>query len=153
MTDAVVPKESSGMAQAAELIGHRWSMLILREALFCVTRFDSIQNDLGCPRTILSGRLKRLCDAEILTKRPYKEPGQRAREQYVLTRKGVDLALPMIALMQWGEKYCLDTEPMAEIIERRTGAACRVSLVNDAGAPVKVGETALQVRSEAKAAA
>lgn len=153
MTEIVVPKESCGMAQAAELVGDRWTMLILREALFGVTRFDAIQHDLGCPRTILSGRLRKLCDAEILTKRPYKEPGQRMREQYVLTRKGVDLALPMIALMQWGEQYCLDTEPFAEIVERRTGDACRVSLVNEAGAPVKVGETALQIRTRTKAAA
>lgn len=149
---AVAP-EQCGMAQAADLIGDRWTLLILREALFGVTRFDAIREDLGCPRTVLSGRLKRLCDAEILTKRPYKEPGRRTREQYVLTRKGVDLALPMIALMQWGEKHCLGGEGAAEILERRTGGVCRVSLVNEGGAPVKIGETALQVKQERRAAA
>ena len=139
-----VDPDACGMARAAELIGDRWTMLILREALFGVTRFDAIQNDIGCPRTILSGRLKRLVGAGVLTRRAYKEPGQRTRYQYVLTRKGVDLALPMIALMQWGEKYCLDGAPGAEIVERATGAAARVSLVNEAGAPISAGETMLR---------
>lgn len=150
---SAVPPEVCGMAQAADLIGDRWTMLILREALFGVTRFDAIREDLGCPRTVLSGRLKRLCEAEVLMKRPYKEPGRRTREQYVLTRKGMDLALPMIALMQWGEKHCLEGEGAAEILERRTGSLCRVSLVNESGTPVKIGETALQLKDEGRAAA
>lgn len=142
--ESVVDRESCGMARATELIGDRWTMLILREALFGVTRFDDIQKNLNCPRTILSGRLKRLVATGVLTRRSYKEPGQRTRSQYVLTMKGVDLALPMIALMQWGDKYCLDGGPAAEIVERRTGAPCRVSLVNGSGAPIGVGETTLR---------
>lgn len=144
LNDGPVDPEACGLARAANLIGDRWTMLILREALFGVTRFDAIQNDIGCPRTILSGRLKRLVDEEVLTRRAYKEPGQRTRYQYVLTRKGVDLALPMIALMQWGEKHCLDGEPGAEIVERATGAPARVSLVNHTGAPISAGETTLR---------
>jgi DNA-binding HxlR family transcriptional regulator len=140
----VIDRDSCGMARATELIGDRWTMLILREALFGVTRFDDIQKSLGCPRTILSGRLKKLVEAGVLTRRAYKEPGQRTRSQYVLTMKGVDLALPMIALMQWGDKYCLNGAPAAEIVERRSGGACRVSLVNKNGAPVNVGETTLR---------
>lgn len=142
-----VDPDACGLARAADLIGDRWTMLILREALFGVTRFDAIQNDIGCPRTILSGRLKRLVEAGVLTRRAYKEPGQRTRYQYVLTRQGVDLALPMIALMQWGEKYCLDGAPGAEIVERATGAPARVSLVNEHGAPISAGETALRKTS------
>ena len=142
-----VDRDVCGLARAADLIGDRWTMLILREALFGVTRFDAIQNDIGCPRTILSGRLKRLVEAGVLTRRAYKEPGQRTRYQYVLTRKGVDLALPMIALMQWGEKYCLDGAPGAEIVERATGAPARVSLVNESGAPISAGETTLRKTS------
>ena len=118
-----VDPDACGLAHAANLIGDRWTMLILREALFGVTRFDAIQNDIGCPRTILSGRLKRLVEAGVLMRRAYKEPGQRTRYQYVLTRQGVDLALPMIALMQWGEKYCLEGVPGAEIVERATRRA------------------------------
>lgn len=139
-----VDPDACGLARAADLIGDRWTLLILREALFGVTRFDAIQNDIGCPRTILSGRLKRLVEAGVLMRRAYKEPGQRTRYQYVLTQKGVELALPMIALMQWGEKHCLDCTPGAEIVERATGAPARVSLVNHSGAPISAGETALR---------
>ncbi|MHA7871255.1 MAG: winged helix-turn-helix transcriptional regulator, partial [Hyphococcus sp.] len=83
-----VPLHQCGMARAADLIGDRWTLLIIREALYGVTRFDAMQAELGAPRTVLSSRLKKLCVAGVMTRRPYKEPGQRRRHQYVLTSKG-----------------------------------------------------------------
>lgn len=136
------------MARAADLIGDRWTLLIIREALYGVTRFDAIQADLGAPRTVLSSRLKKLCDAGVMTKRPYKEPGQRRRMQYVLTSKGVDLALPLIALMQWGDRHLQAGAPAAEIVERASGAACRVGLISNAGAPVDIGATQFRLTRE-----
>ncbi|MEM8770492.1 MAG: helix-turn-helix domain-containing protein [Pseudomonadota bacterium] len=141
------PREACGMAQAVERVGDRWTLLILREALFGVNRFDQIQASLKCPRTILSERLKRLCKEEILATRPYKVEGQRTRKQYVLTGKGVELALPMIALMQWGDKYCLENAPATELVERQTGAECKVGLVSAANRPVGLGETQLRGRA------
>lgn len=149
---ALAPLERCGLAAAADMIGDRWMLLILREALYGVTRFDAIQAELGIPRTVLSGRLKKLCAAGILTARRYQEPGQRSRHQYVLTPKGVDLALPMIALMQWGDKHCLDGAA-ADVVERRTGAPCRVGLISAAGTPVEIGDVKLQLNVRTKAAA
>ncbi len=127
-----------GMAQAAMLLGDRWTLLVVREALYGVTRFDSMKTDLGLPRSVLSNRLKRLTDAGVLIKRPYREPGQRARHQYVLTPMGVDLALPLIALMQWGDKHIRKTAPAAAIVERRTGAPLMAGLAKSDGAPVEL---------------
>ncbi|NOX93710.1 MAG: helix-turn-helix transcriptional regulator [Alphaproteobacteria bacterium] len=135
------------MARAADLIGDRWTLLIIREALYGVTRFDAMHADLGAPRTVLSGRLRKLCAAGIMTKRPYKKPGQRLRHQYVLTSKGVELALPLIALMQWGDKHLRSGAPLAEIVERKSGSPCRVGLINDAGAPVEIGQTQFRLKS------
>lgn len=135
------PLAVCGMARAADLIGDRWSLLIIREALYGVTRFDAMQADLDIPRTVLSGRLKKLCDVGVLMRRPYQEPGQRRRHQYVLTSKGVDLAVAMIALMQWGQKQLPENAPAAQIVDRKTGGVCRVGLVSDAGKPVAIGET------------
>ncbi len=141
------PLDACGIACAADLIGDRWSLLIIREALYGVTRFDAMQADLNIPRTVLSGRLKKLCDGGVLKKRPYQEPGQRTRHQYVLTSKGVDLALAMLALMQWGVKQMPQGAPAAQIVERKTGAACRIGLVSEEGAPVSIGETQFRMAS------
>lgn len=142
-----VPMDLCGMARAAELIGDRWTLLIIREALYGVTRFDAIQADLGAPRTVLSSRLKKLCDAGVMTKRPYKEPGQRRRMQYVLTSKGIDLALPLIALMQWGDKHLLKTPPAASMVERKSGAPLSAGLVSASGAPVDLRDAQFRVNS------
>ncbi|GJL95566.1 MAG: putative transcriptional regulator [Hyphococcus sp.] len=138
-----------GMAAAANLIGDRWTLLIIREALYGVTRFDEMQAELKVPRTVLSGRLKKLCNAGVLKLRPYKEPGQRARNQYVLTKRGVDLALPMMALMQWGDAHCRDGSSAAEITDRQTGAVCHVGLVREDGVAVDTRAVQFQVLDKA----
>ncbi|MEM9619434.1 MAG: helix-turn-helix domain-containing protein [Pseudomonadota bacterium] len=141
----VVPLSECGMARATDLIGDRWTLLIVREALYGVTRFDAMQADLGAPRSVLSARLKHLCDIGVMTKRPYKKPGERQRHQYVLTSKGVDLALPLMALMQWGDKHLRDDAPPAQIVERASGAPCHVGLISEQGAPVSIGKTTFKL--------
>jgi DNA-binding HxlR family transcriptional regulator len=141
MKQSPVSVDQCGMARAADLIGDRWTLLIIREALYGVTRFDAMQADLGAPRTVLSGRLRKLCEVGVMIKRPFKEPGQRLRHQYVLTSKGVELALPLMALMQWGDKHLRADAPPAEIVERKSGAPCRVGLITATGEPVAIGQT------------
>ena len=143
---APIAVDDCGMAQAATLLGDRWTLLVVREALYGVTRFDAMKDDLGLPRSVLSDRLKRLTEAGVLTRRPYREPGHRARHQYVLTPMGVELALPLIALMQWGDKHLRKAAPAAAIVERETGALLRAGLVNDAGAPVELRHAQFRVR-------
>jgi len=134
--EAATPIERCGMARAAELLGDRWTLLIVREALYGVTRFEAIRADLDIPRTVLSKRLRHLVDVGVLKKRSYREPGQRAREQYVLTTMGVELALPMIALMHWGEKHILRGEAGSAIVERGSDAPLHAGLVTNDGRPV-----------------
>jgi len=143
--NTLLPRKTCSMARAVELIGDRWTLLIIREALYGVTRFDAMQADLGAPRSVLSGRLRLLCDSGVMTKRPYKKPGQRLRHQYVLTLKGVELALPLIALMQWGDKHLRAGTPPAQIVTRKSGSPCRVGLINDMGVAVDIGETKFRV--------
>ena len=69
-----VPPDTCNLAKAIDLIGDRWTLLILRAALYGVRRFDDFQSELGCPRTVLSGRLKKLVDAGLLdSTRPVSE--------------------------------------------------------------------------------
>lgn len=138
-----------GMARAALLLGDKWTLLVVREALYGVTRFDAMQSDLNVPRTVLSNRLKRLVAAGVLTKRLYKKPGARSRFRYVLTPMGMDLALPLMALMQWGEKHLPQHEenPAAEIVERATGAPLSVGLARKDGKPVALGDAHFRIDS------
>lgn len=141
-----VPLDRCGMAQAARLLGDKWTLLVVREALYGVTRFDAMQTELALPRSVLSDRLKRLVEAGVLKRRPYKENGKRVRHQYVLTPMGVDLALPLMALMQWGEKHLLSAPAVAEIVRRNGGEPLRVGLATAEGKPAALHEAQFRLK-------
>lgn len=100
-----IPLDRCNMARAARILGHRWTLLILREAFYGVRRFDRLRGDLGIPRTVLSQRLAGLVADGLMQKRPYREGGQRTRYEYRLTPMGADLLPVLVALMQWGDAH------------------------------------------------
>ena len=102
---APVPLAECALARAIRAIGDGWSLLILREALCGVQRFDAIRDDLGIPRSVLAERLQRLVAEGILEQQPYQEPGRRPRQGYVLTEKGRALVPALVALRQWAEGH------------------------------------------------
>ena len=138
--DAAPPLAHCGLAAAIELVGDRWTLLIIRSALYGVTRFDELHATLAMPRTVLSNRLKRLVDGGVMRRRAYKQAGQRTRHQYVLTKKGVDLALPLMGLMQWGQKHILTEADANAIVSRRTGQPLQLGLVDNAGSTAPLAE-------------
>ena len=87
-------------------------MLIIREAFFGIRRFEEFQRHLGIARNILTARLKKLCENEILERVPIKEGAK--RHEYLLTSKGKELMPLLIALTQWGDKwiYGVGQEPI-----------------------------------------
>jgi DNA-binding HxlR family transcriptional regulator len=93
------------IGSAVGLIGEKWTFLVLREAFNGVRRFDDMRRRTGAPRQVLSDRLSSLVQDGILRKVPYQEQGQRARQEYRLTAKGLDLYPVLVALMEWGERY------------------------------------------------
>jgi DNA-binding HxlR family transcriptional regulator len=93
------------IAAALEIVGEKWTFLVLREAFNGIRRFDDMQRRTGAPRQVLSSRLAKLVAEGILRKVPYQEAGQRARSEYRLTEKGIDLHPVMVALLGWGDKY------------------------------------------------
>jgi DNA-binding HxlR family transcriptional regulator len=108
---------------AAEVIGDRWTLIILREVFQGIRRFDQLTVRTEIPRQVLTDRLARLTDDGLLRREPYQEPGQRRRFEYRLTRKGLDLYPVLIALGRWGEKYLGDgSGPAVEFVHRDCGA-------------------------------
>jgi DNA-binding HxlR family transcriptional regulator len=107
-----------------EIIGDKWSMLVLREAFLGITRFSEFQRALGCARNILSTRLTRLVENGILELRPYQAEGERRRDGYHLTAKGRDLFGVVLGLLQWGDRYLAADGAPLEV--RHSG--CRAQL-------------------------
>jgi len=119
---------------AVEILGERATFLVLRESFNGVRRFDDMQHRTGIPRQVLSSRLARLVGEGLLRKVPYQEAGQRSRDEYRLTRKGVDLYPVMVALMQWGDRYEAGPEgPPVLLRHRDCGEPVRIHLACRAG--------------------
>jgi DNA-binding HxlR family transcriptional regulator len=114
---------------ALQVVGEKWTFLVLREAFNGVRRFDDMRRRTGMPRQILSNRLGRLVDEGLLRKVPYREPGQRSRSEYRLTERGLDLYPLLIALLEWGNKHAANREgPLVELRHRACGAPVRLQL-------------------------
>jgi DNA-binding HxlR family transcriptional regulator len=112
-------RENCSVARALELIGERWTLLIVREAFFGTRRFDDFQGRLGIARNVLQSRLERLVDAGVLRRVQYQERPQRF--EYRLTRKGTDLWPVLMALLQWGDRYEAPSGPPIVIEHRGCG--------------------------------
>src|SRR3954462_7920189 len=95
--------QNCSIAHTLELVGERWTLLILRDTFLGTRRFDDFQRNLGIARNILQSRLARLVDEGILRRVRYQERPERF--EYRLTRKGVDLWPILVALMKWGDRH------------------------------------------------
>ncbi|TFD46544.1 transcriptional regulator [Cryobacterium frigoriphilum] len=119
------------VARTLDIVGERWSLLIVRNALRGQTRFSEFRDGLGVPTDILTARLATLVTAGVLDKRPYREPGCRERASYHLTPAGHGLALVEAALIQWGDTFNPGSEgPGSRLVDPATGAPARVAFVD-----------------------
>ena len=108
-----------GLPAALEVMGERWSFLILRAAFNGLVHFEEFSSQLGIARNILSNRLARLVDHGVLARTPCQD--DRRKVEYRLTEKGSDLLPAMIALRQWGEKYTMHVPSNPELVDARDG--------------------------------
>ena len=142
-----VSLEICHLAKAIDAIGDRWTLLILRGALFGVRRFDDFQKELGVPRTVLSGRLSKLVDRGILTKSSYKEDGKRARTEYVLSDAGEALRPVFMALTQWGDEWVSDgAPPPISFTHAKSRQKVRPAFVDENGRETAMRDTRVSLR-------
>jgi len=109
--------EECSVARTLEIIGERWTMLVLREAFLRVRRFDDFQRNIGVARNILSDRLRTLVEHEILERRQYQE--RPPRFEYPLTERGLDLYPILISLMEWGDRHARAEVGPAVVLEHK----------------------------------
>jgi DNA-binding HxlR family transcriptional regulator len=129
------------IARAMDIVGSRSTMLIMREALLGTRRFDDFVHRVGVGEPAMAARLKELVGAGVLERIPYREPGQRTRHEYQLTRKGRDLLPVITALRNWGDTWAADEAgPSVLATHRDCGEPVRAVLRCAAGHDVADGE-------------
>jgi DNA-binding HxlR family transcriptional regulator len=132
------------IARSLEVVGARWTLLILREAFSGTTRFAEFRQALGIAPDVLSERLSTLVEHGVLGKEPYQEPGTRARYSYHLTPAGRELLVVIGALQQWGDDHLPRKE--GPTIERRSAHSrlpLRVGFVDPTGTEVGLDDVEL----------
>ena len=112
--------QDCSVARALEVVGERWTILILRDAFLGVSRFDDFQRSLGVARNVLQTRLRRLVDEGLMERRRYQE--RPVRYEYRLTERGDDLWPVLLALKHWGERH-QDSATAPRALHRGCGGA------------------------------
>lgn len=121
------------VGRALEVLGEKWTLLIVRDALNGVRRFDDFRHHVGLSEAVLADRLRKLVDAGVLFTRPYQEAGRRERHEYLLTAKGRELLPVIVALKQWGESHHVERKgPVVQVRHRGCMGEVRAVLRCDA---------------------
>lgn len=120
--------ENCSIARALEVVGDRWTLLIVRSAFFaCTTRFGDFASRLDIARDVLADRLNRLSEDAIFERRAYQD--RPPRHEYLLTDKGRDLVPVLAAMTNWGDRYRAPQGPPREIIHFDCGGHVDLQLV------------------------
>jgi DNA-binding HxlR family transcriptional regulator len=134
--EAVLKRDYEGqncsIARALEVVGERWTLLIVRDVFLGKHRFDQLQESLGIARNVLTDRLNRLVDEGIIERVRYSERPDRF--EYRLTSKGRDLQIALAGLRQWGDKYLSERPP--RIVRRKSDKKPVVAAFVPRGTPV-----------------
>jgi DNA-binding HxlR family transcriptional regulator len=129
------PGQTCSIAKALELVGERWTLLLVRDVMTGHRRFDELQKSLGVARNVLSARLQRMVEEDILERRPYQESPE--RYEYFLTEKGLDLWPALVALLGWGDRHTdYPDGPPLLVFHKECGGP-----VSDRGVCERCGET------------
>lgn len=121
--------QNCSIARSLEIIGDRWTLLVIRSAFEGVRRFDDFADVLGVARNVLTDRLGRLCEEGILRRSRYQDKPE--RYEYRLTRKGVELWPVMMSLMLWGDRHYAPEGPPAVVLHRGCGGRLNRRLACD----------------------
>lgn len=141
--------QDCSIARALEVVGERWTLLIVREALNGTRRFDDFQQHLGIARNILASRLERLVQEGVLERHQYQS--RPARFEYMPTTKAEELLPVTLALLAWGSRYYADPDEGPPLILRhdpcgsdlapRTVCACCEREVNPSDISIRFDRT------------
>jgi DNA-binding HxlR family transcriptional regulator len=135
---SLVEEPRCQVVRTLEIVGEKWTLLIVRNALRGQTRFSEFRDQLGIPSDILTARLVTLVEAGILQKSAYRNPGDRERFSYHLTESGSALKLVVAALTQWGDEFNPSPWGAASVlVEKHKRQKVGLAFVDDSGNQIR----------------
>ncbi|VVN85063.1 winged helix-turn-helix transcriptional regulator [Pseudomonas fluorescens] len=135
-------RDECPIARSLERVGEWWSILIMRDALQGLRRFDEFSRSLGIAPNMLTRRLNALVEAGMLERRPYSE--RPPRDEYVPTAKGEDFRMVLMSLVAWGNRHYAEEGTSVELVERGTGRLLQPILASEQGHIVSLENCVLQ---------
>ena len=137
MTTSLGENLQCSIARSLEVLGEKWTLLVVRDALGGITRFSDFQESLGIARNLLTDRLATLVEYGVMERRSYREDGARERYEYVLTDTGRELRYVIAALISWGDAHRpTDLGPSRVVQDTQTHRPLRLAFLDEYGAEV-----------------
>lgn len=132
------------IARTLEVLGEKWTLLVVREAFFGATRFSEFRATLGVASDVLTTRLATLVDHGVMEKRSYRDEGSRERSSYHLTQSGLALRPVLAALKEWGDEFRpLETGPTSDFRRSTDRSHIRLAFVGVDGVLVEPADVEL----------
>jgi DNA-binding HxlR family transcriptional regulator len=146
MTTSLGTDIQCSIARSLEVLGEKWTLLIVRDAFAGVTRFTEFQRSLGIAKNLLADRLETLVEFGVLDRRAYREDGSRERSEYVLSDSGRELIYVIAALIGWGDVHRpTKLGPTRIIRDSETEEILHLAFVNKAGIEVPQSRAAAEI--------
>ncbi len=133
----------------SEVVADRWTMLVLRDIFNGVSRFDDLTKHVGVSTAVLSDRLKKLVNNDLVKRVEYRSEGARARHEYRLTLRGLGLIHIQAAYAQFGNDFLIPPRHrLTELVERGTGETLRLGFLTEDGREVPADQVRLEANGE-----
>jgi DNA-binding HxlR family transcriptional regulator len=137
--------QQCGIARSLEVLGEKWTLLVVRDVRLGFTRFSEIRERLGVAPDVLADRLAKLVDLGVLERRSYRDEGARARDEYVLTASGDELSTVLAALQGWGNRHLPNgLPPASRYIASDTREPLHVGFVGPDGRELPLEDIAVE---------
>jgi len=136
-----------GIFKIAEILNDSWTILLLREAFYGVTKFNDFLENTGISKQILSNRLKHLIQLEIFELSIYKEVGVRERKEYLLTKKGKSLNIVLLAMLESGSNFIEADKDVVKVFKKNSDDQLKLKLVDSSNQIIDLNNLELKLIS------
>ncbi|MFV5443983.1 winged helix-turn-helix transcriptional regulator [Acinetobacter calcoaceticus] len=134
-----------GIFKIAEILNDSWTILLLREAFYGVTKFNDFLENTGISKQILSNRLKHLIQLEIFELSIYKEVGVRERKEYLLTKKGKSLNIVLLAMLESGSNFIETDKDAVKVFKKNSDDQLKLKLVDSSNQVIDLNNLELKL--------
>ncbi|MEB3795149.1 MULTISPECIES: winged helix-turn-helix transcriptional regulator [Acinetobacter] len=139
------PVDVCGIFKITEILNDRWTILLLREAFYGVTKFNDFLENTGISKQVLTDRLKHLVQLEIFELSIYKEVGVRERKEYLLTKKGKSLNIVLLAMLESGGNFIEEGKDVVKVFDKSTDEELKLKLVDSSNQVIDLNNLELKL--------